>query len=175
MGFRVVDLLAGRHRLPSWTRRGDRLETEGRVAGRSARLVKPLTYMNRSGSALAALAREDPFEPGEMLVVYDDLDLPLGRIRIRPSGSAGTHNGMRSIVERLGTESFPRVRVGIAPLSGGWSDAAEFVLRPFREKERLEIDLAEQRAADAVECVLREDVVIAMNRFNPEPDAEPDA
>lgn len=171
MGYRVVDRLASRHGLADWTRRGDRLETEGRVAGRRVRLVKPLTYMNRSGSALAALAREDPFEPEDLLVVYDDLDLPLGRIRIRPSGSAGTHNGMRSIVERLGTRDFPRVRVGIAPLSGGWSDAAEFVLRPFREKERPEIDLAEERAADAVECLLREDVVTAMNRYNPEPDA----
>lgn len=171
MGFRVVDRLAVRHRLPDWTREGDRLQTEGRVADRPVTLVEPLTYMNRSGIALAALWREDPFEPEELLVVYDDLDLPLGRIRIRPSGSAGTHNGMRSIIERLGTDAFPRVRVGIAPLSGGWRDAAEFVLRPFREKERPEIDLAEERAADAVECVLREDVVTAMNRYNPEPDA----
>ena len=171
MGYRVVDRLAVRHDLPDWERKGQRLETEGRVAGRSTLLVEPLTYMNRSGVAVAALWRDRSFEPEDLIVVYDDLDLPLGRIRIRPGGSAGTHNGMRSIVERLGTDRFPRVRVGIAPLSGGWRDAAEFVLRPFREKEQPEIDLAEERAADAVECILREDVVTAMNRFNAEPDA----
>ncbi|MBW3660998.1 MAG: aminoacyl-tRNA hydrolase [Gemmatimonadetes bacterium] len=170
VGFRVVDRLAARHRLAAWTRRGERLEVEGRVAGRPTLLVKPLTFMNRSGLALAALAREEPFDPEELVAVYDDLDLPLGRIRVRPGGSAGTHNGMRSVIERLGTTAFPRVRVGIAPLSGGWRDATEFVLRPFRDKEREEIDLAEERAADALECILREDVITAMNRYNPEPE-----
>lgn len=170
MGFRVLDRLAGRHRL-AWSRRGDRLEATGRIAGRETLLVKPLTYMNLSGRALAALDREAPFEPDELLVCYDDIDLPLGRIRIRPSGSHGGHNGMRSIIERLGTSGFPRLRVGIFPESGGIRDAAEYVLRPFREKERPEIDLAEERAADAVECALAEGLTIAMNRYNPEPEA----
>lgn len=140
-----------------------------RIADRAALLVKPWTYMNRSGAALVQLARDEPFEPEELLVCYDELDLPLGRLRLRPSGSAGTHNGMRSIVERLGTTGFPRLRVGIAPESGGWSDASAFVLEPFREKERPEIDLAETRAADAIEITVGEGLEAAMNRYNPEP------
>lgn len=160
-----------RHDMPGWIRRGSRLEIAGRMAGHEILLVKPLTYMNRSGVALAALYREDPFEPAELLVCYDDLDLPLGRLRVRPSGGAGGHRGMRSIVERLGTRAFPRLRVGIAPLSGGVRDAAEFVLRPFRRSEYEEIDLAEERAGDAIECVVEEGIVAAMNRFNSEPES----
>lgn len=159
-----------RHDMPGWTRRGDRLEIAGRLADREILLVKPLTFMNRSGVALAALHRENPFEPGELLVCYDDLDLPLGRLRVRPSGGTGGHRGMRSIIERLGTRAFPRLRVGIAPMSGGVRDAAEFVLRPFRRSEHDEIDLAEERAGDAVECVVEEGIVAAMNRFNSEPE-----
>lgn len=138
------------------------------MAGREVLLVQPLTYMNRSGVALVGVYRESSFDPDEMLVCYDDLDLPLGRLRIRPSGSAGGHKGMRSIIDRLGTREFPRLRVGIAPLSGGVRDASEYVLRPFRPSERDEIDLAEERAGDAIECVVTEGVVAAMNRFNSE-------
>lgn len=168
----MVERLAAAHRLPDWERRETRLETTGRVAGRDVLLVEPLTYMNRSGEAIAALRRERPFELDELLVCYDDLDLPLGRIRIRPGGSAGTHNGMRSIVERLQTGAFPRVRVGIHPTSGGVRDAAEFVLRPFRRNEVEEMALAEARAADAIEVALAEGLDAAMNRFNPDPDPQ---
>lgn len=171
MGFRVVDRLAVRHGLPPWERRGDRLETAGRIVGHETLLVEPLTFMNRSGVALAALAREDPIAPEEILVCYDDLDLPLGRIRLRRAGSHGGHNGMRSIIERLGTRDLPRLRVGIAPLSGGVRDGAAFVLAEFRPREREEIDLAEERAADAVETVLSEGLTTAMNRYNAEHEA----
>lgn len=164
-----MDRLAARHGAPGWRRRGGRLETPTRIGGRDVLLVKPTTYMNRSGIALAELGRGEPFEPAELLVCYDELDLPLGRLRLRPSGSAGTHNGMRSIVEWLGTEDFPRLRVGIAPSSGGWRDATEFVLRPFRRHEREEADLAEERGADAIETAVTEGLAAAMNRYNPEP------
>lgn len=127
--------------------------------------------MNASGMALAALAREEPFDADELLVVYDELDLPLGRIRLRPSGSAAGHNGMRSVVERLGTSAIPRLRIGIAPLSGGVRDGAAFVLEPFRRHERDESDLAEERAADAVEHAIDAGLTAAMNRYNPEPES----
>lgn len=170
----MLDRLARRHGAPAWTRRGSRLETRIQVGGAPALLVKPQTFMNRSGSALAELAREidaagTPFDPAAMLVCYDEIDLPLGRLRLRPSGSHAGHNGMRSIIERLATSDFPRLRVGVAPTSGGIRDAAEFVLRPFRRHEQEEAGFAEERAADAVEAALAEGLLAAMNRYNPEP------
>ncbi len=174
MGFRVVDLLVERHRLPGWKRHGNRLETAGTVAGAPVVLLKPITYMNRSGEALAARAREEPIEPHEMLVCFDDLALPLGRLRLRPSGSDGGHNGMRSLLARLGTGDFPRLRVGIAPPDEDGHaiqvpDGADFVLDPFRRSERDTIEEAIARAADAIECVLAEGLTGAMNRFNVTP------
>jgi len=171
VGFRVVDLLAERHRLPGWKRHGNRLETSGTVEGQSVVLLKPLTYMNRSGEALAARGRKEPLELREILVCFDDLALPLGRLRLRPSGSDGGHNGMRSLIARLGTGDFPRLRVGIAPVDedGGAmqvEDGADFVLAPFRRNERSAIEDAIERAADAIECVLAESLSGAMNRFN---------
>ena len=135
----MLERLARRHGAPAWTRRGGRLETRIGIDGVEALLVQPRTFMNRSGSPLAELAREReageaPFDPGELLVCYDEIDLPLGRIRLRPSGSHAGHNGVRAIIERLGTSGFPRLRVGVAPTSGGIRDAAEFVLRPFRAR-----------------------------------------
>jgi PTH1 family peptidyl-tRNA hydrolase len=169
VGYRIVDRLAGRHALPDWVRQGTRLQTAGTIAGESVILIRPLTFMNRSGRSLAALYRETGFTVEELLVCFDDIALPLGRLRIRPSGSAGGHNGMRSIIEHLGTEEFPRLRVGVFPESGAVDDAAEFVLRPFRRRERSVIDDAIERAVDAIECVLSEDLTTAMNRYNPEP------
>jgi PTH1 family peptidyl-tRNA hydrolase len=165
----VVDRLAARHGAPKWKRRGGRLEAAVTIGGFDVRLVKPGTYMNRSGVALGQLRREEPFEPEELLVCYDEIDLPLGRLRLRPAGSHAGHNGVRSIIETLGSSDFPRLRVGVAPTSGGYRDAAEFVLRPFRRHEQEEAALAEERAADAVEMVLTEGLTASMNRYNPEP------
>jgi PTH1 family peptidyl-tRNA hydrolase len=169
VGYRIVDRLAGRHALPDWVRQDKRLQTAGTIGGESVILIRPLTFMNHSGRALASLYRDTEFTVEELLVCFDDLALPLGRLRIRPSGSAGGHNGMRSIIEHLGTEEFPRLRVGVFPESGAVDDASEFVLRPFRRRERTVIDDAIELAADAVECVLGEDLTTAMNRYNPEP------
>ncbi|MGH7558106.1 MAG: aminoacyl-tRNA hydrolase [Gemmatimonadota bacterium] len=168
VGFRVLDGLAGEHGM-AWKRRGDRLQAIDEIDGRPVTLVKPLTWMNASGRALAALAREEPFELEELLVCYDELQLPIGRLRIRASGSHGGHNGMRSVLEALGTESVPRLRVGVFPESGGVRDATEFVLRPFRRREEPIIGEAIARAVDAVKCAIAEDLLTAMNRYNPEP------
>lgn len=131
-------------------------------------LVKPLTWMNASGRALAALSREEAFEPEECLVCYDEVQLPIGRLRIRGSGSHGGHNGMRSVLEALGTERIPRLRVGIFPESGRVGDATDFVLRPFRRREKPIIEEAIARAADAAICAIAEGLLAAMNRYNPE-------
>lgn len=168
LGFWIVDRLAAGWKADPWRRSGERLEATATVGGREIVLVKPLTWMNRSGIAVRALRDGLECEPGEILICYDELALPLGRIRLRPSGSHGGHNGMRSIIERLGTTEFPRLRVGIGP-DGAIEDGSDFVLSPFRRRERPLADEAVVRAAEAVECAVREDLLTAMNRFNPEP------
>lgn len=164
-----MDRLAERWRAGRWRRSGERLETRAKSAGRTVELVKPTTWMNRSGVAVRRLREDLACEPGEILVCYDDLALPIGRIRLRPGGSHGGHNGMRSIIERLGTSEFPRLRVGIAPEDRAIEDGSEFVLSPFRRRERPIVDEAVARAVEAVECAVTEDLLTAMNRYNPEP------
>jgi PTH1 family peptidyl-tRNA hydrolase len=168
LGFWIVDRLASRWKAGAWRRSGERLETRARVAGRDIVLAKPLTWMNRSGIAVRGLRDALECQAEEILVCYDELALPLGRIRLRPSGSHGGHNGVRSIIDRLGTTGFPRLRVGIGP-DGEVQDGADFVLSPFRRKERPIADEAVVRAAEAVECAVTEDLLSAMNRYNPEP------
>ncbi|HJP71808.1 MAG TPA: aminoacyl-tRNA hydrolase [Candidatus Limnocylindria bacterium] len=166
VGFRVVDLLADRWGLTGEGRVRDGAallevrhpEPIGRVL-----LVKPMRYMNRSGSVLrAALRQTDVDATSELLVVADDIDLPLGRLRLRRSGSAGGHNGLRDIIASFGTEDFNRLRVGV----GRSGEAASHVLATFRPDER---DLATEMvavAADAAETWLRSGVDEAMNVFN---------
>lgn len=164
-----MDRLVERWKAVRWRRSGARLQSRATAADREITLVKPLTWMNRSGAAVGELRDDLECEPGEILVCYDDLALPLGRIRLRPGGSHGGHNGVRSIIERLGTTDFPRLRVGIAPEDRAIEDGSEFVLSPFRRHERPIVDEAVVRAAEAVECAVTEDLLTAMNRYNPEP------
>lgn len=169
LGFWIVDRLADRWRADRWRRQGERLQARAGVAERDIELVKPRTWMNRSGLAVRRLREDLACEPEEILVCYDDLALPIGRIRLRPGGSHGGHNGMRSIIDRLGTTEFPRLRVGIAPEDRAVEDGSDFVLSPFRRDERPLVDEAVVRAAEAVECAVTEDLLTAMNRYNPEP------
>lgn len=135
-------------------------------------LAKPMTYMNASGEAVAALAAFYKIAPGDILVVHDDLDLPLGRIRLRPGGSAGGQKGVASIIKRLGTEQFHRLRIGIgrpgAPGSGAppAMDPADYVLQPFSADQEQEMVFVRQRAADAIETWLALGIEAAMNQFN---------
>ncbi|MDP9273502.1 MAG: aminoacyl-tRNA hydrolase [Chloroflexota bacterium] len=166
VGFRVVDLLADRWRLTGAGRVRDgaaRLEADlpepvGRVL-----LVKPMRFMNASGGPLrAALRQTDADATHDLLVVADDVDLPLGRIRLRRAGSAGGHNGLRDIIASLGTNEFDRLRVGI----GRAGETVDHVLSTFRPGERELADEAIAVAADAVELWLREGIEAAMNAFN---------
>jgi peptidyl-tRNA hydrolase, PTH1 family len=132
--------------------------------GNGGLLVKPGTYMNRSGEVVLALANAFALPAGSIFVVYDDMDLPLGKLRIRPHGGPGTHNGMRSIVSSLGSDRFPRLRVGIGAAP---TDAARHVLERFTEKERPEIEISVAEAAEAIRAWLESgDLEGVMTRFH---------
>src|SRR5687768_1934110 len=136
IGFRVVDEFARKHRLEFDTHEKDAMTARGRVAGQAVMLAKPLTWMNLSGKAVALLVRAYLESLSELLVVYDDIDLPLGRLRLRERGSAGTHNGMDSVLASLETTDFPRLRFGVRGSTYSKSvDLAEYVLEDFEPGE----------------------------------------
>jgi PTH1 family peptidyl-tRNA hydrolase len=128
-------------------------------------LAKPQTYMNLSGQAVGRLHREYQVPPEQILVVYDDLDLPLGRLRLRPEGGSGGHKGMRSIIDALGTQAFPRLRVGIDRPPQGL-DPADYVLQPFDQAEKTLVEQAVAQAVEAIEYWQAEGILAAMDRFN---------
>lgn len=167
IGFRSVDTLAERHGLTFRPQRANSQLAEGNIHGQRVVLAKPQTYMNLSGQAVVALCNWYKIDPArELLVIYDDLDLPFAKLRIRERGSAGTHNGMRSIVAQLGTTEFPRLRVGIGQPPGKMA-AADYVLGRFTPDEEAALPDLLGRIADAVEVILREGLTTAMNRYNP--------
>jgi PTH1 family peptidyl-tRNA hydrolase len=166
IGFDVVDDLAARSQLSlKRHRRAMALVGQGRVAGLSAVLAKPLTFMNNSGSAVAGLASYYGAEIDKIVVIHDDLDLPLGGLRLKRGGGDGGHNGLKSIRSSLSTGDFLRIRVGIGRPPGRM-DPAAYVLRRFAPAEREEVRLTVSDAADAVECLLTEGLSPAQNRFN---------
>jgi len=165
VGFRVIDVLARRWQVDVGRHRFAGLCGQGRVAGRRVMLLKPMTYMNRSGQAVAEVVGFYKLPLADVMVIVDDLALPLGRLRIRRQGSAGGHHGLEDIIRRLGDDGFCRLRIGIEQVQG--PRMVDHVLSPFRPEEREAIESAIERAADAVECWLREGPEEAMNRYNP--------
>ncbi len=170
VGFHVLDRLArdeqsifrSARSLEGWNGPGS--FTWARTRKGDALLVKPGTFMNLSGEVVSALRDVFALEPSSLFVVYDDLDLALGKLRIRPHGGAGTHNGMRSIVNTLGTDRFPRLRVGIGAAR---TDAARFVLERFTESEQAEIEISVAEAAEATQAWLESgDLDGVMTRFH---------
>lgn len=137
----------------------------GTYAGKALLLQKPMTYMNLSGNAVASLARSEGIRPEEILVVHDDMDLPMGRIRIRRGGGSAGHNGIKSIIERLGGEDFHRMRIGIGRAEAR-SGVVDYVLSPFEGDEAEVLNRTLAGAADALILALRRGVAMAMNRFN---------
>lgn len=166
-GFLCIDALC-RHFSISLDRSGEGvLFHHSRIAGEDVVLAKPQTYMNRSGMAVQALLREIDFEFQDMLIIYDDIDLPLGSIRIRGKGGAGTHRGMQSVSETIGCESFPRLRIGIQPPPGQPADIVEYVLSALPELDWRERFLdGIRRAAEAVVEIIGSGLSIAMNKYN---------
>ncbi|HEY0155695.1 MAG TPA: aminoacyl-tRNA hydrolase [Thermoanaerobaculia bacterium] len=164
VGWQVLDAFARKFRIDVARHEKNALTGSGRVAGGSVMLAKPLTYMNLSGDAVKLLVNSYLESPGDLMVVYDDIDLPLGRLRIRPNGSAGTHNGMRSILSTIQTEQFPRLRVGIGAAEQG--RLRDYVLDEFTPEEQPIVDRAIERAVDALVLFARGDLRRAMNQFN---------
>jgi PTH1 family peptidyl-tRNA hydrolase len=172
IGFQVVEALARSHGLTFSRRKEIKAHVaEGRPDGRAVLLAKPQTYMNLSGRSVGRLQRTYGIPPAQILIVYDDLDLPLGRLRMRPEGGSGGHKGMRSIIDVLGTQAFPRLRVGV-DRPPGRMDPAEYVLRPFGEEEQELLDEVLERAVAAIECWLVDGIVAAMDKFNRPPVCE---
>jgi PTH1 family peptidyl-tRNA hydrolase len=166
VGWQVIDAFAKKFRMEVSRHEKNALTGTGRVAGGSVMVAKPLTYMNLSGDAVKLLVNGYLDSTQDLIVVYDDIDLPLGRLRIRPNGSAGTHNGMRSILSTLGTENFPRLRVGIGASDQG--RLRDYVLDAFTAEEQPVVDRAIERAVDALVLFARGDLRRAMTQFNRE-------
>jgi PTH1 family peptidyl-tRNA hydrolase len=173
VGFHCLNRLAEAYQLAFDGKRDKAELALGRVAGRRAVLAKPQTYVNESGQAVGAIARFFKVEPGDVWVLYDDLDLPQGTIRLRPRGSSGGHRGIESIIEHLGTREFPRVRVGIGRPPGKMEPKA-YVLQDFDAAERKRMEEVYERVVAAVETAIREGIKEAMNRFNARPETDTD-
>ena len=163
LGFQVVGELARRYPVEKQTAKYDAVIGHIRMAGEKALLVKPLTFMNLSGNAVFPIMRYYKITNKDLIVIYDDMDLPVGQIRIRETGGAGGHKGMLSIISRLGGQDFPRLRIGIDRPP---DDTIDWVLGRIRPEEQLLLGPALQRAADAVETWVKKDITAAMNEFN---------
>ena len=162
VGFEVVDLLAADAKAKLDQFKFQARYGVARIEDRSVALVKPLTFMNLSGRAVAALARHYGLTPDQIIVVGDDLDLEVGRVRLKPFGGAGGHNGHRSVIASLGTDKYPRIKIGI----GKAEDGVDHVLSRFKPDERTAIDAAVRKAADGCRVWLSSGVDLAMNRVN---------
>jgi PTH1 family peptidyl-tRNA hydrolase len=169
VGWWVVDHLAGVWHFDGWRKDGEAAVASGRAGDRPVRLVKPLTYMNLSGAVLRPyLRRESWSAASDLLVVVDDVALPVGSLRLRARGSHGGHNGLRSIEQALGSRDYARLRVGIKPVEPERriGDLADFVLSPFGKTEREEVLALLPRCAEAVERWMRDGVERAMSIVN---------
>lgn len=164
VGFRVVERLAERRQLEAWKRKFSGLVSEGLIGEQRVTLLLPQTYMNVSGKSVLAAAQFHRCEPGDLLIVSDDLDLPLGKLRLRASGSAGGQRGLANIIATLGTDQIARLRFGIGRPAHG--SATDFVLGRFAASELPTVEESVPKAVDAVECWLRDGVTAAMNLFN---------
>ena len=165
VGAEVVEILARRHGGKLRKQKERSLTDQVNVGGKRMALAVPLTYMNLSGEAVAPLVRRYGAEPGQLVVVHDEMDFELGRLQVKNGGGLAGHNGLKSIVAHLHTQDFVRVRIGIGK-PPGQRQGADHVLRRFSKTERKEIDVTLEEAADAVELILAEGVDVAMNRVN---------
>ena len=171
-GFRVVDKLATKLGW-KWTERHKRaILASGTIGTEKVILVKPITFMNLSGEAVGELVRWYKVQPEDVLVVCDDLDLPVGKVRLRASGSAGGQKGLDDIILHLHTNQIPRVRIGIGRPANNRKDHKSYVLSVPTGDERILLDAGEDRAVEAIQMVLTEGLAPAMNLFNADPEAE---
>lgn len=166
VGAEVVELLAERHGARLRKAKERALVDEIRIDGQRVALAIPLTFMNESGQAVAPLVRRLGVEPDRVVIVHDELDLPVAALRVKAGGGLAGHNGLRSIKSHLHSGEFLRVRIGVDKPPGGKEQGADHVLRRFSKAERAEVDVTIEQAADAVETILRDGIEAAMNRYN---------
>ena len=165
-GFMVADELADRHNIPVQRLKFRALTNTITVGDEKVLLMKPVTYMNLSGEAVHEAAAFYKIPPEHVLVISDEVSLAPGKIRVRRSGSAGGHNGLKNIIAHLGTDQFPRIRLGVGQKPHPDYDMADWVLGKFQGEDKKAVEEAVKRAADAAECLIREGVDKAMNRYN---------
>ena len=169
LGFMVIDRLAAAHAIRVTRKENTSLVGLGSVGGKGLALAKPQTYMNLSGPAVRGLLERYGLTPGCLIVVYDELDLPWGSLRIRMKGSAAGHKGVKSLIGSLGTNEFTRVRLGIRPMGvnpGNPVDGEKFVLAPFKRAQKQDVEDTVNRAAEAVESIIAEGAAQAMTKYN---------
>lgn len=172
VGFRVVDKLAARMGL-KWTERRNRaVLASGTIGSEKVVLVKPITFMNLSGEAVAELVRWYKVQTEDLLVICDDLDLPIGKVRLRSKGSAGGHNGLENIIRHLHTDQFTRLRVGIGRPSDNRIDGADYVLSMPSGDECILLDAGEDRGVEAIQMLVAQGVYTTMNLINADPEAQ---
>ena len=166
VGFDAVDLLVDEYRVPSSGKQHKAMYGKGVIAGQKVILAKPLTYMNLRGESVRALVDYYKIDPEEeLIVIYDDISLEPGKIRIRKKGSAGGHNGIKNIIAQLGTQNFQRIKVGVGEKPKGW-DLADYVLGHFSKDDRAKMQEGYTRAMHAAEMLVAGDVEQAMNEYN---------
>jgi PTH1 family peptidyl-tRNA hydrolase len=172
LGFLTIDRMANDCGVEVRNRQCRALTARTTIEGESALLAKPETFMNLSGMAVRELVAKHEVRPeSDLIVIYDELDLPLGTIRIRERGSSAGHNGMKSVIGALGTQEFLRIRLGVAP-ERKVTDGVKFALTPFRKAQLKKVDELLDRAAEAVHVILKLGPAAAMNRFNRKAEAE---
>lgn len=165
VGFNVIDILGRNNNIEINKIKHKALVGEGRIGSEKVLLVKPQTYMNLSGQSLLDIYKYYKVEPENIIVIYDDIDLDVGKIRIRKKGSAGTHNGMRSIIYNLQFDNFPRIRIGVSKPENN-QDLASFVLSKFKKEEIEDLNDTLDKACLAIECIIKEDIDKSMNKYN---------
>lgn len=164
LGFMVIDRLAGSHAIRVSRKENTSFVGLGDIAGKRLALAKPQTYMNLSGPAVRGLLERYGLKPDRLILVYDELDLPWGSMRIRTKGSAAGHKGVKSLIGSLGTDEFTRIRLGIDP--GNPVKGEQFVLAPFKRAQKQDVEETVNRAAEAVEFIIAEGAAQAMTKYN---------
>jgi PTH1 family peptidyl-tRNA hydrolase len=170
IGFRVVDKVAAQEGWKWNERRSRAILASGTIGTEKVVLAKPITYMNLSGEAVGELARWYKVQPADMLIVYDELDLPVGRVRLRPNGSAAGHNGMKSVIRHLHTDAIPRLRVGIGHPTNSHIQGRDHVLGVPSTDEHILIARAEDRAIEAIRLLISQGIDATMNLVNMDPE-----
>ena len=165
IGFMMIDAVADRYHIDVTTKKHKALVGKGTIDGVKVILAKPQTYMNLSGESIREIADFYKIEPENIIIIYDDISLDVGQLRIRKKGSAGGHNGIKNIIAHLGTQEFPRIKVGIGNKPAGW-DLADYVLSKYSKTEQKQIEDAESDVAGALVFMVNGDADSAMNQYN---------